>query len=144
MRVRTVGVDAAVRLHDRALDVSGGLTGIRDASALMSAVERPHSGAADVELYPTVFLKAAAVAHGIATSHPLVEGNKRAALLAASATLQINDIELRASPEDEVHTMLALARHEMTLEDFASWLEQHSAPLAGHQDSPPTQTRLTP
>ena len=129
MPLQTVALESVLRLHDRALEACGGLAGVRDLGALAAAVERPHSGVGDHELFPTVYLKAAAVAHGIATSHPFVDGNKRTALLAAAATLEINGLILDTDCRSEVDALLAVATHEITLEDFAAWLEEHSMPV---------------
>ena len=129
MPVQVVSYAAVLRLHERAVEETGGLPGVRDNSQLMSALQRPHAGYGDVELFPTLFEKAAAVAHAIAAWHPFVDGNKRTGLLAAAATLHINGWELDASEEETVQAMLALAQSQMSVEEFAAWLEEHSFPL---------------
>ena len=115
-------------VHDLAIAETGGAPGIRDLRALLAAVERPASGFGDVELFPTLFLKAAALGHAIVASHPFVDGNKRTALLAADAVLRANGVLLVASPEEKEFTLVALAVKELSLEDFARWLEEHSEP----------------
>lgn len=74
--MESVSLQCVLNLHEAAIKEFGGLLGILDYNRLVAAVERPHSGFGDVELFPTVFLKAAAVAHGIDRGHPFVDGNK--------------------------------------------------------------------
>ena len=131
----TISLEAVVQFHHRAIRRSGGLPGVRDAGALASAVQRPQAGFGDVEFFATVFLKAAAIAHEIVSSHPFVDGNKRTALLAAGATLRLNGFEPDSSTEDEVRTMLALANGDRSLEQFAAWLEEHSFPLTAEPET---------
>ena len=120
--------DWIIYVHDLAIAESGGAAGIRDLGALHAATERPASGFGAVELFPTLFLKSAALGHAIATSHPFVDGNKRAALLAANAVLEANGFELVASPEGKENTLVAVAVRELSLEGFAQWLEDHAVP----------------
>jgi death-on-curing protein len=128
--VRIVSLEAVLWFHDRAIGEFGGFPGVLDLHCLASAVERPRAGFGDVELYPTLFLKAAAVAHAIATGHPFLDGNKRTAILVAGATLRLNGYEPSSTTSEEVQTMLALATGDIGLEQFAAWLDEHSFALA--------------
>lgn len=56
---------------------------VRDIGALESAVFRPTATVFGQEAYPTDDLKVAALMDAISRSHPLSDGNKRLALLAA-------------------------------------------------------------
>jgi death-on-curing protein len=127
--VRTIDLDSVLRLHERILHETGGASGVRDLGTLTAAIERPASGFGNTELFRTVFLKAAALAHGIATSHPFVDGNKRTALAAAATALHINGYVLRAPPAEQERIMVSLALKETSLEQFAEWLEEHAEPL---------------
>jgi death-on-curing protein len=110
------------------LEATGGAPGVRDLNALKAALDRPFSGFGDVQLFPTVFLKAAALGHGIATAHPFVDGNKRTALLATAALLELHGWALCASAGEQESTLVSLALKQLSLEDFARWLEEHSEP----------------
>jgi death-on-curing protein len=127
--VPTPDADWIVYVHDGVIATTGGASGIRDMGALLAAVERPQSGFDATELFPTVFLKAAALGHGIATSHPFTDGNKRTALLAAAAVLRADGYRLAASANEKEATMVSLALKETSLEQFAQWLEDHAEPL---------------
>ncbi|MYG11165.1 MAG: hypothetical protein F4170_10060, partial [Rhodobacteraceae bacterium] len=64
----------AIEAHRLAL-LEGGLDGIRDEGLIRSAIARPYHG-----YHRWIYLKAAALVHGIITSHGFVDGNKRTAL----------------------------------------------------------------
>jgi len=111
------------------LEETGGAPGVRDLNALQAALDRPLSGFGEVQVFPTVLLRAAALGHGIATAHPFVDGNKRTALLATVALLELHGWRLSATAEDQEATMVSLALKELSLDGFARWLEEHTEPL---------------
>ena len=116
-----------VALHDEIIQETGGAAGLLSSDTLARCVGRPLAGFGEVELFPTVFAKAAALAHAITTEHPFVDGNKRTALGCAARVLRLNGFYLPEAP-DEVEVMLRLAQGEMPVEEFASWLEASSRP----------------
>jgi len=64
-------------LHDRIIISSGGSHGIRDVSALESALAQPRATFDGVDLYPDLIAKAAALGFLLVANHPFVDGNKR-------------------------------------------------------------------
>jgi death-on-curing protein len=70
---------------------------------------------------------AASLGHGIARNHPFVDGNKRTAFVAVETFLILNGVELMAGDADCVVAMLDLAAGEMTEDEFAAWLRDHTA-----------------
>ena len=108
-------------LHDRSLALHGGASGVRDDGLLGSALERPrnrfyYEGVDDpAEL-------AATYAASISANHPFVDGNKRAAFLAAGLFLQKNGLLLDASQVDAALTMLAVAAGRMDVPTLADWI----------------------
>ncbi len=111
--------------HARALSDHGGSDGLRDEGLLESALARP----LHLFTYEQADLcrLAAAYAHGIAKNHPFVDGNKRAAFLAAAVFLEVNGVELRALPGHAAVLMQALAAGEIGDEGFAAWLRDNTA-----------------
>jgi death on curing protein len=99
----------------------GGLEGLRDEGLLESALARPKQllsyGA------PSLFDMAAAYAHGIAKNHPFLDGNKRAAFMAAYTFLGINGFRLEAPEEEAVLQTLALAAGAIDADEFSAWLK---------------------
>lgn len=131
--VRALSAEALAQLHALVIEATGGIDGILDSGKLEAASQRLDAGAGDVELYPTVFAKAAALAHSIARSHPFADGNKRTALLAAVYMLAVNGFLLKAEDQEQEDTVVELATGAIEVDEFAAWLEAHSFPLAGQQ-----------
>lgn len=109
-------------IHQQVLEATGGEPGILSLSALDAAVHRPLACFGEVEVFPTIIDKVAALIHGIITSHPFVDGNKRVALVAADVCLRLNGIRIRPAPEVEAF-FWAVARGEHDVESIAHWLQ---------------------
>ena len=112
-------------LHDESIAEHAGGTGLRDAGLLESALARPQN----LYLYENVtdpFRLAAAYAFGIAKNHPFVDGNKRAALIAAGLFLRINGLRLSADKAEAALVVFDLAASEITELQFAEWLRRNS------------------
>jgi len=116
--------DLILAIHDEQLAEHGGRPGIRDMGLLESALARPPNRAAYAEA--TVFDLAAAYAFGIVRNHPFVDGNKRVALLAAALFLIEHDVEISASDDAVVTSMLSLADGSLNEEGFALWLRNNT------------------
>jgi death-on-curing protein len=127
--VLIIGVEDIRWFHDYIIEHYGGHPGVRDEHSLRSAAQRPHSGFGSVELFPTLFDKAAALAHGRATAHPFIDGNKRTALFTAAAILYLNGYSIDAQPFETEETMVAVALHEMSVQQLAQWLRARSRRL---------------
>ncbi|MFL5806523.1 MAG: type II toxin-antitoxin system death-on-curing family toxin [Roseiflexaceae bacterium] len=67
-------------IHERIIARTGGIEGLRDVSALHSAVARPFATFAGQDMYPDAFEKAAALFHSLIKSHPFMDATKRTAL----------------------------------------------------------------
>jgi death-on-curing protein len=112
--------------HDQLLAMFGGLSGIRDAGLLDSALNRPlqlfHSGT------PSFFDLAASYAEGIVKNHPFLDGNKRSGLMAAALFLEANGFNFEAPEEEAVLQTLALAAGAIGAEEFSAWLAKSCSP----------------
>lgn len=90
-------------LHAIGIRTAGGTLGIRDRGLLASAVMRPRATFDGVPLYPSLAAMAAALLVGLARNHPFLDGNKRAAFLAAFAFLEVNGRALVVGDEWIAH-----------------------------------------
>ncbi|MEQ8403808.1 MAG: type II toxin-antitoxin system death-on-curing family toxin [Oceanicaulis sp.] len=118
------------RLPDRAgfVDVLGEIlhetTGtplqFRDAGLLESAFARPENRLAYGEAADVCAL-AAALAYGLSSNHPLVDGNKRAAAAGFLITLFLNGFRLDASQSEVIDTFLQLAAGDLDEAGLAGW-----------------------
>ncbi len=112
-------------VHDEQLAEHGGLSGIRDAGALDSALARPEQLFAYGQA-PDIADLAAAYGFGIARNHPFADGNKRTAFVAKELFLSLNGYMFEATDEDCILTILALAAGELTEAQLAAWVRTHA------------------
>jgi death-on-curing protein len=89
-------VEQALRIARAAV---GGPVAVRDIGLLEAAVHRPRASVLGQDAYPDLLAKAAALLHSLARNHPLVDGNKRLAWLAAYVFLAKNGSELDAGDD---------------------------------------------
>lgn len=110
-------------VHSEQLAEHGGLSGVRDANGLASAISRAenlaHYGSPDAADL------AAAYGFGIARNHPFIDGNKRTAFVAVELFLACNGFELTANDGECVLTMLRVAAGDLPEADFATWIRGH-------------------
>ncbi|MFE8016132.1 type II toxin-antitoxin system death-on-curing family toxin [Streptomyces antibioticus] len=93
----------------------------RDPALLASAVHRPRARMFGTAAYTDPYEQAAALLHGIAANHPLVDGNKRAAWLAAATFLALHGRDLAACDQDAAYGLVI---------DVASGAESEIAVIA--------------
>jgi death-on-curing protein len=119
---------AMVLLHGESLAEHGGRAGAVDEGLLESALARPRQ-IFTYKSSPDLARLAAAYAGGFCRDHPFVDGNKRAAFLAAGLFLELNGFRLAVSQVDAARAVVALAAGEMQEEEFASWIRGHTKRL---------------
>ncbi|MBX3289843.1 MAG: type II toxin-antitoxin system death-on-curing family toxin [Acidobacteria bacterium] len=94
-----------LKIHNKQLDAHGGIHGIRDEGLLESAVMTPQASFGGEYLHSDIFEMAAAYAFHIAENQPFLDGNKRTALVAALAFLDLNGSVI-VDPERKLYSML--------------------------------------
>ena len=115
--------DVVLALHDEQIAEHGGLSGIRDAALVESALARPLNLAAYGE--PDAADLAAAYAFGLARNHPFADGNKRSAAVVALTFLLLNDVTFEITEAELVVMTLALAAGDLTEDEVARWFRDH-------------------
>ena len=123
--MRYVTLGEVVELHRRLLQATGGASGIRDFGALESAVAQPKATFGDVDLYPTLVEKAAALCFSLVQGQPFVDGNKRVGHAAMDTFLVLNGTEIDAPVDDQERLMLDLAAGRIGRSQLTDWLRQH-------------------
>ena len=121
-------------LHDESLAEHGGASGLRDEGLLDSALARPLNLAAYGD--PDVADLAAAYGFGLAKNHPFVDGNKRAAFLAAGLFMALNGMRLTATQAEATLAVFSLAAGELDEASFAAWLRRYGAARSSSIASP--------
>ncbi|QFQ97738.1 type II toxin-antitoxin system death-on-curing family toxin [Streptomyces phaeolivaceus] len=78
----------------------------REAGLLESAVHRPRARMFGTAACTDLYEQAAALLHALATNHPLVDGNKRTAWLAAATFLAVNGVDLAAVDQERAYDLV--------------------------------------
>jgi len=86
---------------------------VRDLGLLDSACHRPRAAFFGQDAYPTLAGKAAALMHSLAGNHPLVDGNKRLALLATAVFLRINGYRLDLADDEAFDLTFSVAAGQL-------------------------------
>ena len=113
-------------IHARLITETGGVHGVRDFGLLLSAVARPQATFDREDLYPNLFLKAAALLESLVGNHAFVDGNKRTAITSTGLFLRINGYRLTANNQQLEAFTLQCAQRLIPLEQMALWLKSHS------------------
>ena len=111
-------------LHDRILQQSGGLAGLRDETLLESAVYRSQVTFGGQELYPELFSKVAALGHSLIQNHPFADGNKRTGFASMRLMLRLNGYDLRASQNMKFQFVIHIATGKYSEQEIADWLQK--------------------
>ncbi|ROQ05317.1 prophage maintenance system killer protein [Rathayibacter sp. PhB93] len=98
-----------------------------DPAGIDAAVGRASSTFGGLDLLPTIWLKAASLLHGIASTQYFADGNKRTAFVAATLLLELNGAPLK--PMEVVARevlVLGAAVSLLSVEQVVEWLEVHA------------------
>ena len=123
MMIRFLSEAIILAIHDDQIRLYGGKYGVRDASALDSALHMPQAQFSGQFLHSTIFHMAAAYGFHLCQNHPFLDGNKRAAGMVMFTFLQLNGLEPTATEMDYYQTMMAVASGRMSKEQLADWLQ---------------------
>jgi len=86
-------VEVVQEIHAEAIGQFGGSAGIREIALLESAVAAPQASFGGESVYTDLAEVAAAYLFFLCRNHPLVDGNKRAALGSCIIFLRLNGVE---------------------------------------------------
>ncbi|AOQ24668.1 hypothetical protein MTAT_20130 [Moorella thermoacetica] len=123
--MRWIEINTVKEIHRRVIKVTGGIDAIRDESLLESAVLVPLATFGGRDLYPDLLTKVAVLLERLTNNHPFVDGNKRTAFVAAATVLKDNGLDLRASQQEVVEFMLAVAEGRLEFKNIKGWIEAH-------------------
>jgi death on curing protein len=107
-------------VHDQLLAAHGGAEGLRDAGALESALARPRQHYAYSS--PDLIELAALYTAGLVRNHPFVDGNKRTGFAIGIVFLELNGFDFKASEEDAIQAVFALAAGTLDEAGYTEWL----------------------
>lgn len=126
---QTVSIDQVYEIHKSIVIRAGTVASVRDFALLHSAVERPKATYMGRDLYPTVFLKAAALLQSLCLNHPFTDANKRTAWITTKRFLKVNDYHLKATRTEAADFMVYVDNQKPDLKHISSWLKSHCEKL---------------
>ena len=120
-----ISIDEVINIHNLLIETFGGSKGIRDDSALQSAISRPFQTFQEKELYPTAVDKASAILESIISNHPFVDGNKRIGYVLMRLVLIENGYDIKTSEEEKFEFILDVAKREIKFDLIKSWIQKN-------------------
>jgi len=111
-------------IHEQVIEAFGGSHGVRDLNLIESAVHRPKASFAGKDLYPDLWRKAAALMHSLLFNHAFIDGNKRAAFVAADAFLRKNGYRLRCNSKTAFEFLMDALVSRIDVESLAKWISR--------------------
>jgi death on curing protein len=110
----------AFEAHSTALEYGGGANGVSSIDALLGAIGRPYHG-----YHRAISRKAAALLHGVATSHGFVDANKRTAWLLAELLIERSGYQLVLHYDDAIDELVVdLVTGAMPEDEAVVWFNQ--------------------
>ena len=129
--MRYLSLIEILELHEAIISSFGGARGIRDLKALESAINQPRVTFNELDLYPDIISKAAALCFFIVKSHPFIDGNKRVGHAAMEIFLVLNGYEIKATIDEQEKIIMDLAAGDIKLEEFTNWVRSHVIHIIG-------------
>ena len=123
-----------VAIHNRQLAEHGGGEGLRDQGLLDSALACPRFTWQYADPPPDLATLGAALAFGIITNHPFVDGNKRTGYVAWRLFLLINGSDIVANADEKYLTFYTVAAGELAETELADWIRRHLLPVGSPPD----------
>lgn len=126
-RRRRITADVLHLLHDRQVELFGGLPGVRDENAILSAVDRPRSRwhygrVRDVRALAAPYLCALARKQGF------TDGNTRTALAAVLVFLDLNGKQLEKALDEVYSITMRAATGELDADAVTAWFRGDELP----------------
>ena len=128
MPIHFVTLNEALELHKDQVTIFGGSAGIRDLGLLQTALGMAESSFGGQQLHEFPHGMAGAYLFHVASNHPLIDGNKRAALAIAIAFLKLNRHTLGCTQTEAYEMTLAVAAGSLDKPAVVEFFKQHVRP----------------
>ncbi len=120
-----ISKEQILMMHYALIEETGGSHGVRDEGLLDSAIAAPYASFGGEEFSPTIEEKAARLAIGLITNHPMIDGNKRIGAHAMIILLLLNGIILQYSQDELSNQFLSVASGDCDYEMLLKWINDH-------------------
>jgi death-on-curing protein len=121
-----ITIDEVEQIHRTLIDNFGGIHGIRDISALQSALARPFQTFDTKELYPSILEKAAALIESILINHPFIDGNKRTGYALLRLYLLSYGSDIIASSDNKYEFVINIGSGTLKYDGIVNWLKDNT------------------
>ena len=118
-------------MHQILIDRFGGTYGLRDNTALASALARPFQTFDNTELYSSALEKAASLVESILVNHPFVDGNKRTGYTLLRLFLIRNGYDIVASEANKYEFVIDIAAGTLKYDGILLWLQSNTSKQSG-------------
>ncbi|HSI36720.1 MAG: type II toxin-antitoxin system death-on-curing family toxin [Phycisphaerae bacterium] len=122
--IQFLSVDDVLAIHEDTVANEGGSAGLRDLGLLEAAVMTPRQQFGGVYLHDGLAAMAAAYLFHIASNHPFVDGNKRAAAMSAIVFLDANNVARLPDPDAMTDMTLRVASGIATKAQLIAWMRE--------------------
>lgn len=126
---QNVELEEVYSIHSSLIKQAGTIASVRDFALLHSAIERPSATFSGKDLYPSIFLKGAALLQSLCLNHPFTDGNKRTAWVSTKLLLFKNGFELIAEKKEAADFMVFVDNSKPDIKFIATWLKSHSTQI---------------
>ena len=120
-----IEVDDVILIHNRIIQSSGGLNGLRDRAGLEAAVAAPLQSFGGQDLFPTDIEKIARLGYGLAANHAFIDGNKRIGAMLVQLLLKWNGYQLELKTCELADMFIAIADGSADEAVLLHWIQTH-------------------
>lgn len=138
--------DQVVEINEYLVGLTSEPHHLLDADGLAAAVARPWSGFGESEAFPSIYDKAGALLHGIASRQVFMNGNKRTAWTAAVTFLELNgvDVGFQAPIQSDAFVRAVAVDHSFDLQAASEWFRHAHRQSQIHAATDPRLEYLIP
>ena len=126
MNAEPLSKELILALHQRQLELFGGLKGLGDEGLLDSAINQPFMTFDGIDLYPSIEEKAARYAFGIIMNHPFADANKRTGTIVMVVFLKKHGLRFKPRHKDLEQIILGVASGESSYEDLVAFVQRET------------------
>ena len=119
-----IRIEFVINIHEILIEKFGGIHGVRDKTALESAIGRPFMTFDQQDLYPSPTEKAAALIESIISNHPFLDGNKRIGYVLMRYFLIGNNLDVTPDQDEKYECVMKIAQGQLSYEQIHLWLSE--------------------
>ena len=124
--MKYLDLDIVIELHNMQIKKYGGTLGVLDKGLLEHLCVAPRQTFSSVDLYKTIFDKAAKYFVGFSTSQVFEDGNKRTATACLTVFLDLNGYKLNCTEAQLTDLCLKVSTNQKSQKDVVSFLKSHT------------------